>query len=93
MTSGSEYSPGPRGSNAARLRAAYQCQLSQTKMPIQLVSLAGSKNSEIVLLQDLLGNAHTATPLYICPPPPPMEQSNEESLLLQRKDAAEVKYL
>lgn len=92
MTSGSEYSPGPRVGNAARLRAAYQRQLSQSKMPVQLVSLAGSTNSEIVLLQDLLGNAHTAAPLYICPPPPPMEQSNEESLLLQRNDA-EIKYL
>lgn len=52
--------------------------------------------SDVVLLQDLFGNAtaHTATggtPLYICPPPPPMEQfsTNEEDnnlLLLSRKN-------
>lgn len=79
--SGSEYSP--------IMRSVYARQTSQSKLPIQLVGVAGNTtNSEVVLLQDLLGTTHTAAPLYICPPPPPMEQSpNEESLLLQQSES------
>lgn len=98
--SGSEYSPGksaPIMRSAAAL-ATYSRQASQSKLPIQLVGITGgTANSEVVLLQDLLGTAHTAAPLYICPPPPPMEQSpNEESLLLQQNESKgypSVRYL
>ncbi|XP_065204273.1 potassium voltage-gated channel protein Shab isoform X2 [Planococcus citri] len=93
--SGSEYSPG-KSAPILRSSAAtvYGRQGSQSKLPIQLVGIAGNAtNSEVVLLQDLLGNAHTAAPLYICPPPPPMEQSlNEESLLLQQNESKDFIY-
>lgn len=89
--SGSEYSP---GRSAPVLKPMYHRQLSQPKLPIKLVGISGNNmTSEVVLLQDILGTAHTAAPLYICPPPPPMEQSNEESLLLQQNDSKAVKYL
>lgn len=89
--SGSEYSP---GRSAPVSKSMYQRQFSQSKLSVKLVGLPGNPvTSEVVLLQDLLGTAHTAAPLYICPPPPPMEQSNEESLLLQQNDSKSPKYL
>lgn len=96
--SGSEYSPGKSAPMMRPTAATYARQGSHSKLPIQLVGIAGNAtNSEVVLLQDLLGTAHTAAPLYICPPPPPMEQSpNEESLLLQQNESKgypSVKYL
>ena len=97
--SGSEYSPGKSAPILRSASTTYARQGSQSKLPIHLVGIAtgNTANSEVVLLQDLLGTAHTAAPLYICPPPPPMEHSpNEESLLLQQNESKgypSVKYL
>lgn len=89
MTSGSEYSP-YRGPLVRSLRQCQNAQRPQSN-PNRADDVGdytnNNINSEFVLLQNLLGNAHATAPIYICPPPPPSEQSNEEScLLLQQQN-------